>query len=327
MLYVETNSKNACYNFAAEYYLLHERDLGEKIFLFWRTVPTLMVGKYQNITSEINLKYAKEHNIAIVRRQSGGGTIYTDEGSWQYSYIIPDLRYEDINFKENSSAVVSTLNKLDVHANFNERNDILIDNKKISGTARYVTKKGIIHHGSLLYNTDIDEMVRSITVDDEKIVSKGIKSIYQRVANIVEYMPHKISAEEFKHIMVDSIMGENYKRYTLTDCDIKRINEIKESVFENWNWIWGNNPGFEITKSRRLQGGKLEISYNAYHGIIKTIHFAGDFFYDDEILKLEESLYGCPLNYSEILLRLNECQCEKHFFQITNQEIALLILE
>lgn len=306
---------------------MHEKNFDENLFLFWRTMPTLMVGKHQNITSEINLKYAKDHNIVIARRQSGGGTIYTDEGGWQYSYIMPHMRHEEIDFKENSSAVVGALNKLGVPAYFNQRNDILVDGKKVSGTARYVTKKGIIHHGSLLYNTDIGEMVRSITVDDEKIVSKGIKSILQRVTNIIEYMPHKISAEEFKQTMVSSVMGEEYSVYTLNAQDIKRINEIKESFFENWNWIWGNNPGFEITKRRRFNGGMLEIFYNTYHGIIENIHFTGDFFYDGEIFELEELLCGCPLDKNEILIRLEEFNCEEHFFQITNLEIALLILE
>jgi len=162
-------------------------------------------------------------------------------------------------------------------------------------------------------------------VDNEKIISKGIKSIAQRVTNISEYMPYKMSAEEFKNIMINSIMGKDYSSYTLTGQDIKRINEIKKSVFEDWNWIWGNNPIFEITKSRRFRGGKLGISYNTYHGIITSIHFAGDFFYDGEVTKLEESLCDCPLNNDNILIRLKEC--EEHFLQITNQEIALLILE
>jgi lipoate-protein ligase A len=168
-------------------------------------------------------------------------------------------------------------------------------------------------------------MVCSITVDDEKILSKGIKSISQRVANIVEYMPLKITSEEFKKNMICSIMGTSYKSYTLSQKDIRHIHEIRKSVFEDWNWIWGNNPKFEVTKSRRFKGGRLEISYNAYQGMIENIHFVGDFFYDGEITKLEELLCGCPLDNNEILICLKEC--EEHFFQITKQEIAMLILE
>jgi len=130
MIYIETDSNNVYFNFATEHYFLHEKILGENLFLFWRTTPTLMVGKHQNITSEINLKYANEHNITIARRPSGGGTIYTDDGSWQYSYIMPHIRYEEINFKENSSAVIGALNRLSVPASFNELNDILIRSKK-----------------------------------------------------------------------------------------------------------------------------------------------------------------------------------------------------
>jgi lipoate-protein ligase A len=325
MLYIETNSKCVYYNFALEHYFLHEKNLSDNIFLFWRTTPTLMVGKYQNIMSEVNLKYAKQNNIAVARRPSGGGTIYTDEGSWQYSYIMPHIRHEEISFQENSSAVVEAMNRLGVPASFNDRNDILIGNKKISGTARCVTKDGIIHHGSLLYNTDIGKMVRSITVDDEKIASKGIKSISQRVANIVEYMPLKITSEEFKKNMICSVMGTNYKSYTLSQQDIRCIHEIRESVYEDWNWIWGNNPKFEVSKSHRFKGGRLEISYNAYQGMIENIHFAGDFFYDGEITKLEELLCGCALDNNEILSRLENY--EEHFFQITKQEVASLILE
>ena len=228
MIYINSNSTSPYFNFALEEYLLTKKDLPEdKIFLFWRTSPTVMVGRYQNTYNEINEKYIKENNINVVRRNSGGGAIYTDNGAWQFTFIDKNYKEDSISFEKFTRPIIEALKRENIDASFNSRNDLLINNKKFSGNAQYRKNNAILHHGSILFNTDIKSMVESLTVAEDKIIAKGIKSVRERVINVSEVMKDDISSEDFKDIMLNSLL-KNSTTYTLTEKDLEKINKIKE---------------------------------------------------------------------------------------------------
>lgn len=133
MIYIETGSTDVYYNFGLENYFAVEKRLPDTVFLFWRTTPTLMVGKYQNILEEINKPYADAHGIRLVRRMSGGGTIYTDLGGWQFTFI-QHADAQEIEFHQYIAPVISALRELGVNAAFNGRNDLTIDGKNSPAT-------------------------------------------------------------------------------------------------------------------------------------------------------------------------------------------------
>lgn len=162
MIYIETGSTDVYYNFALEYYFTLEKRLPETVFLFWRTTPTLMVGKYQNVLEEINKPYADAHKIRLVRRMSGGGTIYTDLGGWQFTFIEHSDQTQ-IDFSQYIGPVVDAVRELGADAGFNGRNDLLIGGRKFSGNAQYRLPGCIVHHGSLLYDTDLAQMAAATT--------------------------------------------------------------------------------------------------------------------------------------------------------------------
>ena len=137
MIYIELDSTNVYENFGLEYYLAMEKLFEETVFLFWRTTPTLMLGRYQNLMEEINLPYVREKGIHLVRRMSGGGTIYTDLGGWQFSFIDRD-RGEEIDFRGYLSPILNALEKLSVHGEYNGRNDLCIEERKFSGNEQYL---------------------------------------------------------------------------------------------------------------------------------------------------------------------------------------------
>ena len=201
MIYIETGSTDVYYNFGLEYYFAAEKKLPEPVLLFWRTTPTLMVGKYQNILEEINKPYADAHKIRLVRRMSGGGTIYTDLGGWQFTFIEHSDQTQ-IDFSQYIGPVVDAVRELGADAGFNGRNDLLIGGRKFSGNAQYRLPGCIVHHGSLLYDTDLAQMAAATTVDPYKIQSKSIKSVRDRVTNISEHLPRKLPAEQFKACML-----------------------------------------------------------------------------------------------------------------------------
>ena len=230
MIYIETGSTDVYYNFGLEYYFSVEKLLPDTVFLFWRTTPTLMVGKYQNVLEEVNKPYAEAHVIRLVRRMSGGGTIYTDLGGWQFTFI-QHKEAGEIEFGSYIAPVIDALREMGVAATFNGRNDLTIAGKKFSGNAQYRLGDCIVHHGSLLFDTDIEQMVAATTVDSYKILSKSIKSVRDRVTNIREHLPAVMDVETFKEIMVRHIMRGSNDTYVVTPEDEARIQTIAREQF------------------------------------------------------------------------------------------------
>lgn len=325
MIYIENNSTNPFYNFALEYYLIHEKELPDnQIFLFWRTEPTVMIGRYQNTLEEINEKFVKENNIHVVRRITGGGTIYTDFGGWQFS-LITKGKADQIDFKKYIEPIIDALNQMGVAAEFNSRNDLVIENKKFSGNAQCMRNGYTLHHGSLLFETNLEQMVKCLTVDDYKIISKGIKSVKERVTNISDHLPESIDTIKFKDNMVNSIMKNSKIQYTLTDEDNAKINKIAKEKFESWQWNYGKSPKFNITKTGRFNGGKVEFKLDVNKGKIESCNLYGDFFGNVDVEEFCNSLVGIEYTKESIKKVLKKKPIDQFFFNISLEELISAI--
>ena len=326
MIYIESNSTSAYFNFALEYYLLTEKNLDDNIVMLWRCDKTLMVGKFQNTIEEINQNYVDENNINVVRRITGGGTIYTDMNTWQYSVINQNYKSKGIDFESFTRPVIKALKSLDIDAYLNNRNDLLIGNKKFSGNAQCIKENSMLHHGSILFNTDIKEMVKSITVDESKIVSKGIKSVKDRVTNVSEHTNKVIDNLKFRDVILEFLLDKNVSVYTLTDEDMKRIREIENEKFRSWKWNYGKSPKFNIKKSNRLNGGKLEFNIDVYKGVINDIRINGDFFSNKDISILEDKIKNHKYEKSDLSRLFDEINIDKYIHNISKDEILECII-
>lgn len=325
MTYIKCDSENANFNFALEKYAMDELDLSDGYFMFWRTTPTLMVGRYQNTLAEINMPFAKTNNINIVRRITGGGTIYTDPNGWQFSFIVKNRGTQQIDFDSFTKPILDALHTLGVPAQASGRNDLVIDGKKFSGNAQYNRKNLTLHHGSLLFNTDLENLVRALNPDDEKLVAKGIQSVRQRVTNIAEHMQNKITALEFRDVMLRFLLN-GMETYELNSADIKRVDEIKQTQFDTWAWNFGNNPKFNISKEKRFAGGKLSVQTYVENGKIADMHLFGDFFAKEGLDTLLSKLRGCLYKEDDIKRMLVENDAESYFYNITLEELLSCIV-
>ena len=185
MIYIKYSSPDVSLNLAAEYYFASEKTFDEDLFTLWQPRPTVVVGNFQNIHEEVDTAYAASRGIDIVRRMSGGGTVYQDGGSIQYAFI--ERRDGDIDFARYLTPICRVLKSLGIDAVPNGRNDITVDGKKVSGNSQYRVSGRTIHHGTLLFSVDVDEMERATRLPDYKAKSKGIKSVRSRVANLSDY--------------------------------------------------------------------------------------------------------------------------------------------
>lgn len=327
MIYINSNSTSPYFNFALEEYFMTQKNLDDdKIFLFWRTNPTVMIGRYQNTYCEINEKYVKENNINVVRRNSGGGTIYTDMGAWQFTFIEKNHKENGISFGKFTEPIITALRKENIDAHFNSRNDLLIGKRKFSGNAQYRKDNCVLHHGSILFNTDIKAMVESITVAEDKIIAKGIKSVRERVINISEVMKEDITSEEFRDIILNSLLKDS-KTYTLIQEDINKINKIKKDKFESWDWNYGKNPVFNINRWKRFDGGRVDFKLDIKNGIIKNCVIEGDFFLSGDISEIENAFVNCKYVKKDISKLLNEINVNSYFYKITKEDLLACIID
>lgn len=321
--YIETNSTDAYYNFATEHYLTTVAPREEMLFLFWRTTPTLMIGKYQNPYEEIDVAYAREHDIAIVRRPSGGGTIFTDLGGWQFSFIDPHGS-EEIEFAKYTTPILEALRALGLPVTFTGRNDLLLDGKKISGNAQYKIDGRTVHHGSLLFATDLDEMTAATRPAPHKIASKSIHSVRERVTNIEAYLDEPLSIAAFKKHVVAHIAGDNVE--ILTEEEKKAIAAIAQEKFRNPEAIYGNTPKFSIEREEKFAGGLVRVHLDVAKGVIRDVQFHGDFFATERIDVLKQAIVGTLYEKTAILEAIRTSDTAQVIYGVAPEKLVRLIV-
>lgn len=321
MIYIETGSQDVYYNFALEYYFASRKKLDDVILLFWQTAPTLMVGKYQNIYEEIDLAFAKKNGLNIVRRKSGGGTIYTDPHTFQFS-VIDYAGSERIQFESYTAPFIKALSRLGLTVDFKGRNDLLIGSRKVSGNAQYKSSQATVHHGSLLFRTDIDMMERATCVDAYKVASKGIKSVRERVTRIYDHLPKSMDEPAFKAYMLSTLLGEKPKFYTLNQNDQEAIREIADREFRCWEKTFGHNPKFNMEKTCYFKGGKFQIKLDVEKGNIAQCTIYGDFFAGEKAESLGAFLIGTPFEEGAIYDRLKAFAFEEVFYNIEIKDVV-----
>lgn len=297
MVYVnipENKNRLLTFYLAAEEYVANNFDRKDYFFM-WQVNPTVIFGRNQLIENEVNLEYCKNHDIKTFRRKSGGGCVYADMNNIMLSYITDE---GNVNFTFNKyiNLIVFMLNKLGVNAVASGRNDIMIDGRKVSGNAFYHTPKRNIVHGTMLYDTDMQNMVGSITPSDTKLISKGIQSVRQHITLLKDYID--LSLEEFKAFMKQQLCDEEI---TLTEEDIEQI-KIIEQEYLSKEFIYGNNPKYNIISKQRIKDvGDMEIRIEIKNNIIKSINVMGDFFIAGDIdAKIIKPLRNIPLERNRI---------------------------
>ena len=313
MKFIESDWAMPYYNFALESYLLNHAPEDDYLF-FYVHKPSIIIGKHQNTLEEINRKFVEEHDITVARRLSGGGAVYHDAGNLNFSFI-KRAQIEDMHhFEKFTQPVVSALQKLGINAKLSGRNDILIDEMKISGNAQYFRNNRILSHGTLLYDADMSKLQSALNVDPLKILSKGVKSIKSRVTNIREHLEVDMTIEAFRTYMQKELIEETRSEtYALTPEAHEWIINQAENHFQQWAWNWGESPECNVIRKAKFECGIIDARIDVEEGFVKTCKFFGDFFVKRDIEQLETYFIGLPFTKEALISVAEQIHLEDYF--------------
>ena len=311
--------QNVSFYLALERYILNAPEwLGEELFFIWDINPAIVCGKHQLIEGEVNMEYVKRIGVPIYRRHSGGGTIFADEGCFMFTFIKRSGKRDDV-FRECLSSVVEAFGEIGLETELSGRNDLLFKGKKFSGNAYYRNENGSILHGTLLYKTDIEQLVRTITPDNEKLISKGIESVRQRVLNVGDYMT--LGREELMRHLEDSIAGN---REALCQEEFDRVKVIEPEYLSD-EWMWGNNPPYTFKNKQRFAWGGIELRMDVKNGRIKSVECNGDFFTHQDLQPLYDAFVDVEFREDAMREVLSRVKVEDYILGATADDILSLV--
>jgi lipoate---protein ligase len=302
--------------FALETELL--KHLESDLFFIWHVYGAVIIGKHQLIDTEVNKDYLNDQQIKVFRRLSGGGAVYSDEGCIKYSFLSKNFDKEKV-FKSSLEKIKHVFDQLGVQTEISGRNDILFDGKKFSGNAYYRNQYGSCLHGTILFDTDFEKLVKSITPSNDKLISKGIESVRSRVVNLKPYLS------------LDQPSLEKYIEETLCDGVYHLSSEIEKAVFEQMaiyhdkTFIEGYNPNYEFNHKKRFAGGTLGLKLSIKKNLIEDVIFYGDYFLNEEPTLIQSRLLKQPFINLDIRTLLKDIQVGDYFLNITNEDFYSLL--
>lgn len=232
------------------------------------------------------------------------------------------------NFRLFTGPVIKVLTELGINAVLNGRNDITVSDRKISGNAQFTDTRSMFSHGTLLFDTKLEDVVNALNVKKEKIESKGIKSVRSRVANISEFLSRKITIDEFKKNIIESVFAgrEDDFVFRLSNEQWDDVMKLSESKYRSWDWNYGRSPEFDLRKTKRFSFGQIDFRINVKDGIITEVRIYGDFLGHGELSDIEEILTGVKFEEESIRFAIKNFDLKNYFGDITDEEMANFIV-
>ena len=324
MKFIVLKTTDPYYNLAVEEYLFLNSH--EDVFMLWQNDRTVVIGKNQNAYAELDVDYAREQGIRVARRISGGGAVYHDIGNLNYTYISSKKGQGEIDFASFCAPIIDFLRSVGVEAELSGRNDILVGDKKISGNAQHSANGRVLHHGTLLYDSDMSVLSSVLRADPEKLKAKAIRSVSSRVMNLCSVLPLERGIDELAERIMSELMSKNGGEL----ADIPENSEIDALAARNASdeWLFPERAylsEYSLTKKKRYPFGSVEITLQMSGERIEKVHISGDFFGNEPISALEELFIG--VNRADVSSRFENVDVERYIFGMTSEELTELIIE
>ncbi len=316
-------------NLALEEYVLRERMGEDDLLLFYVNAPSIIIGRNQNTIEEIAPDVVDARGITVVRRVSGGGAVYHDLGNLCFSFMTRDVSGRFNRYDQFNGPVVDVLQALGVPAMQTGRNDIVADGRKISGNAQFAMSDRMLSHGTLLFDSKLDDVSDALRPRPGKVESKGAKSVRSRVANISEFLAVPLSVEELRERILERIFGTRDRaripQVEMTAEDWQRVRELRARKYATWEWNFGQNPPSNVQRVQRFAAGEIDVRFDIQEGRIAGIRIFGDFLGRHEVSELETLLIGVRFDRASIEQVLHSTAERNYFGAIEPTQIRSVL--
>jgi len=316
-------------NLALEEYILRNKMPNDDLLLFYVNAPAIIIGRNQNTIEEINSDLVDARGIRVVRRVSGGGAVYHDLGNLNFSFMTRDVNARFNRYDLFNKPVVEVLRELGVPAEIGGRNDILADGRKISGNAQFATAGRMFSHGTLLLDSNLDDVTAALKPKAGKVESKGVKSIRSRVANISEFLREPISVSELRDRILERIFGTRdparIPSLVLDAADWSAANDLVERRYGSWKWNYGENPASNVQRVQRFPAGEIDVRLDVHGGEITSARFFGDFMGRSEVSELEAQLKGVTYDRDSLTRALANIDVRQYFGDVSRDDVLALL--
>jgi lipoate-protein ligase A len=271
MILIKRPETDPWFNIAAEEYFLKNKE--DNIVMLWQSDTSVIVGKHQNTLAEVNLELARELQIPVIRRISGGGTVFHDMGNINYTVITSEKQKDRlIDFRKFTRPIIAFLKEIGIHTVFEGKNNLVIRGKKISGNSGHVYKNRVLHHGTLLFDSNLEKLDKLIKPEKLDIQDKAVKSIRATVTNISGHLIEEISRSQFISMLQQYLM----RYYDITEAgflsgmDKNAIRTLANEKYKTWKWNLGYSPAFSIKLAHHDQVIELNIKNGLIQAVIVT---------------------------------------------------------
>ena len=290
-------------NLARDGYFLENNKKGDVILYFYVNKNAVIIGRNQNAWKECSIANMDADGVQLVRRHSGGGAVFHDNGNLNFSFITDEKHY-DLN--RQMRVILNAVSKLGLKAELSGRNDITVDGKKFSGNAFSLAKGNRSHHGTILVNADLTKLSNYLCVSKEKMRSKGIDSVRARVCNLCE-LSSGLTVEAMRRLVIESFIEEYgaASEYVVDGMALAEVEERRERL-ASWEWRFGKTPQFDFETDKRFSFGDTQIYFNSRNGVIRETKVYSDCLDTELTTEIENALTGVHFRKEEIKAALSK---------------------
>lgn len=290
-------------NLARDGYFLENNKKGDVILYFYVNKNAVIIGRNQNAWKECSIANMNADGVQLVRRHSGGGAVFHDNGNLNFSFITDEKHY-DLN--RQMRVILNAVSKLGLKAELSGRNDITVDGKKFSGNAFSLAKGNRSHHGTILVNADLTKLSNYLCVSKEKMRSKGIDSVRARVCNLCE-LSSGLTVEAMRRLVIESFIEEYgaASEYVFDGTALAEVEERRERL-ASWEWRFGKTPQFDFETDKRFSFGDTQIYFNSRNGVIREMKVYSDCLDTELTTEIENALTGVHFRKEEIKAALSK---------------------
>lgn len=331
MRYIDNRDiTDATRNLALEEYAIRHKLEEEDLLLFYVNANAIIIGRNQNTIEEIDQDVVATKHIQVVRRVSGGGAVYHDTGNLNFSFMTRDVNGRFNRYDTFNGPVLAVLHDLGVPAELSGRNDIVVEGRKISGNAQFAASDRMLSHGTLLVDSNVDELVSALRPKPGKVESKGVKSIRSRVANINEFLTTPITAVELRERILEKIYGTRDRTQipsvAMSDADWQGVADLRASRYANEDWNYGRNPNANVQRAQRFAGGEVDVRLDIQNNHIVSASIFGDFMGQGDLGDITSRLVGVTYERTAIAQALADIDTTHYITNVSKDELLSVLV-